>query len=104
MLKPLVVVLPHNSGATEAKKRADDTVRALFSRYGTHLSEQSIAWNGDHADLLVGAFGARLKGEIDVESDSVKLTVHLPLAMLPMRGKIQDFLIANTPALTKPRG
>jgi hypothetical protein len=101
--RPIIISLPHQLGAAQAKENADTSVRKMFQQYGTFLSEHSIMWSGNHADVAVGALGARLKGEIDVNGERVKLTVHLPLALLPMRKKIEAFVTSNARALAPPR-
>jgi hypothetical protein len=101
--QPIVVSLPHKLGATRAKENADATVQKLFQEYGSYLSDHSITWRGNHADVAVGALGGKLKGEIDVDGEAVKLTVHLPLVLLPMRKKIEAFVTSNAKALAPPK-
>lgn len=78
MARPIVISFPHKAGAAEAKAKADEAVRKLFHQYAKHLAERSIDWTGNHADLVVGALGQQLKGELDIADDLVKVTVHLP--------------------------
>ena len=103
MPQPIVLSIPHKSTPAAAKAEIDATANRLFERYRTYLSASSIEWRGNHADVVAGALGADLRGEIDIDAESVKMTVHLPLTLLPMRGAITAFLKANAPALAPPK-
>ena len=89
MTQPLVVSIPHQLGAAEAKRRLKDGIGHLRETYGNKLAVIDDTWNGDHLDFRVGVLGQNLSGTIDVAQDHVTLAVQLPwvLAVLAEKAK-----------------
>jgi hypothetical protein len=83
MTKPILIDLPHNLGAEEAKSR----MRGGIGKLEDHLpgrAEVESSWSGDRMNLKVRAMGQEVSGHIDVEDRKVRLELMLPpfLAML----------------------
>jgi hypothetical protein len=99
MSKPIVISFPHGATAAEARAKADEAARKLFEQYAQQLSENKIAWTGNHADVVVGAIGQKFRGEVDISDDMVTVTVHLPWILAPLRETVTRFLQSNATAL-----
>lgn len=89
MSKPLTVVIPHNLGQAEARKRLEDG----FSKLTGDLpgaSDVTQTWNGDTLSFSAAAMGQTLSGVIDVLADKVVLEVTLPGFLGMLAGKIKS--------------
>jgi putative polyhydroxyalkanoate system protein len=93
MSKPLTVVIPHNLGQAEAKKRLEDGLAKLTGDL-PGAGEVHQTWNGDRLNFSAAAMGQTISGVIDVLANEVKLEVNLPgfLGMLAgkIRGKVEE--------------
>lgn len=90
MSKPLLVVIPHQLGREEARRRLVEGVeqaRAMLDR--GKMSVADAAWTGDHLTFAVGAMGQRVAGTIDVEQDAVRLEMQLPWLLALFAEKVQ---------------
>lgn len=79
MSKPLVVLIPHQLGLAEARRRLDggiEQARALLSRSAITMADAK--WDADRLTFAVGALGQRVDGQIDVAEDNVRLEIKLP--------------------------
>ena len=95
MSNSIVITVPHNLGAEEAKTRIAGQLEHLRGDYIDKLAYSEVNWNGDTADLRVGAFGQTVTGKICVMSDSVRIEVQLPWILAALTGKIQGVLKSN---------
>lgn len=94
MAKPLVVVIPHQLGRQEAKRRLLRGFDDLKARYGDKLTSVDDRWSGDHLDLAVRALGQAISAAIDVGEQEVTVEVKLPWLLAVVaekaRGMIQN--------------
>jgi hypothetical protein len=67
------------------KTRIAGQLEHLRRDYIDKLAYSEVNWNGDTADLRVGAFGQTVTGKICVMSDSVRIEVQLPDSCRPHR-------------------
>lgn len=91
MSKPLVVVIPHQLGHAEARRRLDggiEQARALLSRNAITMADAK--WDADRLTFAVGALGQRVDGHIDVAEDSVRLEIALPWLLALFAQKAQN--------------
>jgi isopentenyl diphosphate isomerase/L-lactate dehydrogenase-like FMN-dependent dehydrogenase len=95
MSNAIVVTVPHNLGAKEAKRRIVERLDHLRRDYIDKLAYSEVNWNGDTADLRVVAFGQTVTGKISVMSDSLRIEVQLPWILAALTGKIQGVLKSN---------
>jgi hypothetical protein len=78
MPKPLVMIISHELGREEAKRRLQKSVgqiRAQLAPFTTALDHQ---WTDDRLSFHMIALGQRVAGHIDVLDDSVRLELQLP--------------------------
>ena len=92
MSNAIVITLPHNLGAQEAKRRIAERVDRLRHDYIDKLAYSEVNWNVDTADVRVVAFGQTVTGTISVMPDSLRIEVQLPLILAILAGKIQGVL------------
>jgi Putative polyhydroxyalkanoic acid system protein (PHA_gran_rgn) len=95
MSNSIVVNVPHNLGAEEAKRRIVEELEHLRRDYIDKVAYSEASWNGDTADLRVVAFGQTATGKISVMSDSLRLEVQLPWILAALTGKIRGVLKSN---------
>ncbi|MGX7707590.1 polyhydroxyalkanoic acid system family protein [Methylobacterium sp. Gmos1] len=93
MAKPLVVVIPHQLGRAEARRRIDDRLgqgRELVQKAG--LTMQDPVWDGDTLAFVVGAMGQTVSGTIAVEDEAARVEVRLPLLLGMFSGKVREVI------------
>jgi hypothetical protein len=95
MSNSIVITVPHNLGAEEAKSRIAKQLEHLRRDYIDKLAYSEANWNGNTADLRVVAFGQTATGKICVISDSLRIEVQLPWILAALTGKIQGVLKSN---------
>lgn len=104
MAKPLVVDVPHELGKDEAKRRLVDgteKVRDMLAKSGVQIG--NLAWSGDRLDFAVSAMGQKVDGQIDVNPETVRIEVRLPLLLALFAEKIQRKLGRQTDLLLTKR-
>jgi len=99
MGKPLTVTIPHSLGAAQAKQRIAEGVETLRQQYASQITRADIAWQGDQAELQVGALGQAIKARIDVQEDHLRIEVDLPWLLQKFARPLETFL-ARTGAET----
>lgn len=92
MTKPMIVDLPHQLGAAEAKRRMEGGIGKLKNYVPGGGAEVQSRWEGDRMHLLVRAMGQEVSGHIDVFDAKVRLELILPAMFALFAGKIQDAL------------
>jgi hypothetical protein len=89
MAKPFVVVIPHQLGRAEARRRLRTGFDELKARYADKVTSVHDTWTEDHLDLDVKALGQAIFAAIDVGDEDVRVEVKLPwlLAMVAEKAK-----------------
>jgi len=82
MSSPIIVDLPHNLGAEEARRRIQGGIGKLKDHVPGGSAEVRSSWNGDRMSLNVQAMGQEVDAHIDVQEKVVRVEVLLP----PMLG------------------
>jgi hypothetical protein len=80
MSRPIVVDLPHNLGAAEAKRRMQNGIGGLTD----HLpagAEVSSGWTGDRMNLSVAVMNKRVDASLEVQDKLVRVEMLLPAAL-----------------------
>jgi hypothetical protein len=78
MSSPIVVDLPHNLGAEEAKRRIARNIGRLGDHIPGGAAKVDSSWTGDRLDLRIAAMGQDVSARIDVQETLVRLEVMLP--------------------------
>lgn len=89
MAKPLVVVIPHQLGRLEARRRLETGLGQLKQTFGDKVTSIEESWTGDRLDVRVAALGQSITGNLEVAEDQVRVELQLPwmLAMLAEKAK-----------------
>jgi hypothetical protein len=95
MSNAIVITLPHNLGAQEAKRRIAERMEHLRRDYLDKLAYSEVNWKDDTADVRVVAFGQTVTARIFVTNDSLRIEVQLPWILAVLTGKIQGVLTSN---------
>ena len=80
MSRPLVVDLPHNLGAAEAKRRMQNGIGGLTD----HLpagAQVSSGWTGDRMNLSVTVMNKKVDASIEAQDNLVRVEMLLPAAL-----------------------
>lgn len=91
MTKPIVVDLPHNLGAEEARRRIAGGIGKLTDHIPGGADVRS-GWTGNRMDLHVGAMGQEVDARLDVQEKVVRVEVALPAMLSFFSGKIESYL------------
>ena len=78
MANPLIVDLPHNLGAEEARRRIAGGIGRLEDHIPGCAADVRSAWQGDRMNLDVQAMGQEVSAHIDVQETLVRVEVLLP--------------------------
>lgn len=85
------VEVPHPLGQEEAAARVKGLLEHLRSRFEGQVKDMQQTWTED--DVMQFSFktaGLTIKGEMDVQPDSVLVHGDLPFAAMLFRGKIES--------------
>jgi Putative polyhydroxyalkanoic acid system protein (PHA_gran_rgn) len=91
MAKSIVVILPHDLGATEARRRIAEGLGPLQQSFAGKLTSD-VRWSGNHADIDVGALGQKVTAQLEIEEKQVRVEVQLPWLLAALANKITPYL------------
>jgi hypothetical protein len=89
MSKSLIINIPHQLGAAEAKRRLEGGLASLGQQVPGGLSEFRQRWDGDRLTFSATAAGQSISGAADVMADQVRLEILLPGLLGLMAGKLR---------------
>ena len=92
MAAPLVVVIPHSLGATEARRRLEGGLDNLRTQFSAQLTRSEIAWTGNDAQLHLAALGQSIDARLEVGDDNVRVEVVLPWLLARLAEKAKGWL------------
>lgn len=92
MNQPIVINLPHNLGAEEAKRRMQGGIGRLKDHIPGGAADVRSSWEGDRMHLDVRALGQEVTGHIDVMDTKVRLEFTLPAFLALFAGTIEGLL------------
>jgi len=89
MSQPVTVIIPHQLGVTEARRRIDLGFADLARHLGGAPGALERSWQGDRLSFALTSFGHAISGYVSVEAASVTVEVLLPgfLAMIASKVK-----------------
>lgn len=91
MSKPLTVVIPHQLGRAEARRRLEDGFSRFAHQFGEGAQVHKI-WEGDRLAFSAQVMGQSISGALDVRDDAVNMEVNLPGLLGLIAGKIKGRL------------
>lgn len=92
MSTPLVVLVPHQLGRAEARRRLERGVGQMKTKFGDKLTSIDEAWTGDRLDVRIGALGQRADATLDVADDHIRVEVQLPWMLAMIAEKAKGFI------------
>ena len=95
MTKSIVITVPHNLAAPEAKRRIAEGMDTLRRTYVDKLAASRVAWTGDRADIEVVALGQTINAELEVYPEKVRIEVRLPWVLGSLGKRIQGVLTTS---------
>ena len=91
MAKSIVVILPHDIGAIEARRRIAEGLGPLQQSFAGKITSD-VQWTGNRADINVSALGQKVRAQLEVEEKQVRIEVQLPWLLAALANKIQPYL------------
>ncbi len=91
-MRSIVVTVPHDLPAAEARRRIAAMLEHLRSSYVDKLAHSEMTWNGDSADIRVVALAQEVKAHIDVLARSVRIEIVLPWLLASLAAPIEQRL------------
>jgi dihydroxyacetone kinase len=95
MTKSIVITLPHDLTAAEAKRRIAEGMESLRTTYLDKLAASEVTWTGDRAAIMVKALGQTVDAEIHVLADAVRIEVRLPFILAALGNRVRGVLTTS---------
>lgn len=92
MSKPVVVSIPHDLGAAEARRRLDKGLEQAKTAYAGKFAVLEDRWTDNRLDFRVSVLGQGVTGRIDVFDDHVMLAVQLPWFLAALAEKAKSLI------------
>ena len=89
MPEPLVVVIPHRLGKTEALRRIKEGLGRARTEFAALLTIEQEVWDADRLSFAARSLGQHVSGFIDVGEASVRLEVTLPWLLAKFAHAVQ---------------
>jgi hypothetical protein len=102
MSQPLTVDVPHQLGATEAKRRIQANIGMLASKLPAGATVTPV-WEGERLRLDVAMLGQQAEAGLDILDALVRITVRLPPALAFFRQALEAGLRQSGAALLEDR-
>ncbi len=81
MPDPLVVMISHQLGRDEAKRRLENGLGYIRNQLAAFVSSVELGWTGYRLDFDLTAIRQSIRGRIDVEENFVRVELSLPLLL-----------------------
>ena len=91
--------LPHNLGVEEAKRRVSHLVAETREEFGHMITDLQESWNGNMETFSFRAMGFAVNGTIEAQAAAVLIQMHIPLAALPFKSRVESELRKHAEAL-----
>lgn len=88
MSKPLIVTIPHQLGAAEARRRLEAGFADMTRKLPGGAAKIDQSWEGDRMVFAALIGGQDIRGTLDVLADAARLEVILPGLLGMLAGKI----------------
>jgi hypothetical protein len=88
-MSPLVVVIPHRLGKSEALRRLKSGLASTRPGLSQFVTIQEEGWTDDRLRFRLAALGQIASGTIDVADDHVRLEMMLPWLLAFLADKIR---------------
>lgn len=92
MTSPIIVDLPHNLGAAEAKRRIAGGIGRLEDHIPGGAADVRSSWEGDRMNLQVTAMGQEVSARIDIRERVVRVEMVLPPVLAFFGRQIEGLL------------
>jgi Putative polyhydroxyalkanoic acid system protein (PHA_gran_rgn) len=78
---PLVVMISHQLGRDEAKRRLENGLGYIRNQLAAFVSSAEFGWTGYRLDFSLTAIRQSIRGRIDVDENFVRVELSLPLLL-----------------------
>jgi hypothetical protein len=84
--------LPHGLGVEEARRRVDHLIADTRREFGHMITELEESWSGHTDTFRFRVMGFAVNGTIEAQDAAVVIDMHIPLAALPLKSKVESKL------------
>ena len=84
------IEVPHDLGQEQASDRLKGFLEKVRQRYQSQVKDLEESWTENNLNFSFRTYGFNIKGNVAVESESVKVDGGLPLAAIAFKGKIEQ--------------
>ncbi|WP_372786168.1 polyhydroxyalkanoic acid system family protein [Phenylobacterium sp.] len=92
MSKPITIVIPHQLGRPEARRRIEEGFADLSRHLGGSVGALDKHWEGDRLSFSLTSLGQSISGYVAVADALVTVEVLLPGFLAMIAGKVQGTL------------
>lgn len=89
MSKPVVITIPHQLGAAEARRRIEEGLSQLSGQMPGGMASVSQRWTGDRLSFSADVMGQGVGGWLEVKADAVRMEILLPGFLAMMANKVK---------------
>jgi hypothetical protein len=93
------LTVPHALGKEEAKRRISDLITNTGVRLPNAVSDIEQSWSGDIETFRFRALGFSVAGRLSVEAASLLVEMDVPLAALPLKGRVEREILSHATTL-----
>jgi hypothetical protein len=93
------LTVPHALGKEEAKRRITDFITGTRGQIGRMVTDLEQSWNGDVENFRFRALGFAVAGRLSVEPAALLVEMDVPLAALPLRGRVEREILGHATTL-----
>ena len=105
MARPVTIMLDHDLGVEEARKRVDERFDALKQSIAGNVGLKfERHWEGEQLQFTAKGLGQRVSGEIDVFPNHVRIVVVLPNLLAGMAEALKGRVERDGQVLLGPAG
>lgn len=90
---------PHKLGVDEAKKRIKNLISEVRGQFHQHVSDVKENWSENQGDFSFKAMGFAVSGNLKVQPTTADMEIKIPLAALPLKGRIESQISAKAEEL-----
>jgi hypothetical protein len=103
MSAPIVAIIPHRLGKTEASRRLKEGLGRTPAGLANLLSLSPATWDGDRVTFQVRALGQTATAAIDVMEQELRLELMLPWFLEKLASRIVPALRKETQLLLEKK-
>lgn len=95
------ILVRHNLGLEQAKKRLQNLADEMKKKYGDQLKNYSEQWHDNIVDVAFKVMGFNIKGKMEISDDKVVMQGKVPMMLKTFEAQVRDQIYATLSDLLK---